>query len=167
MTSAEYVDFVMSVLSDFKAACRAELPAECEMETRYVLGGQGNDQDWLASLRKSDGNIRKFIILCADLPVGLLGATQAGRNFASSIVFNLELYHSYEMGSDASNTEKEFISDAARVQYAIGKNRALGTPKKAVIERGGLRLGIRPSSVEAIHMGRGEVVINLLDIRYD
>lgn len=167
MTVEEYVTFGLGLLDEVKTALDTALPNECKIDTRYMLSGISSEEQWIAALRDSSLMVRRLFVLWADLAIGNLANTAGARNFHPTWRFNLELYHDYSDGTNADNSERNFISDALRIQYAVGKNRILGTPKKAVVQRYSMRLGIRPSKVQALHMGRGEMVIDLTDVRYE
>lgn len=168
MNISEYVTLVHQVRTDIYTSLRAALPnPACELEKRYILTGQTSDEDWVASLRNSTTNkIRIMVMLMTELPIGQLERTAGGSMFNPNINFIFELYHQYEMGTDAVNSENDFISDAARWQYALGgPGRRVGS--QGVIENISMKLGIRPSKVQPMHYGRGSCMVQLRNLKYE
>lgn len=166
MTSEEYVEYVMGIRTQIHDVSRAALPSETEIFNRFILSGQKDGDDWIAPFRNSAGKIRCLIILTNSLPIGSLGGTAGGRVIHSQVKFKFELYHQYRFGKTANldNSEEDFIKDALRLQFAIGKNRAFGN--YAVIEnKVEFRLGISPGTFPC-HKAMAEILIDLRNVRY-
>lgn len=163
MTADQYAERVLLIRDNLTAALVDSLPSETEVIDRFILSGVTDEAGWVAALRK-DNKIRKLIVLLANHDLDLLNNTRTGGQFHPLIKFNLELYHDYEPGSDTQNTERDFISDSSKILFALGKDRTLGGT--CVITRFSLRAGMRPSKVQTLHYGKGEVTIDLRDIKY-
>lgn len=163
MTAEEFAERVLLVRDNLTAALVDALPSECEVIDRFILSGVTDEAGWLAALR-TDNVIRKLIVLLANYDLDTLNNTHTGRQFHPIIRFNLELYHDYSPGSNSQNTESDFISDSSKILFALGKGRTLGGP--AIITKASLRAGMRPSKVQTLHYGKGEVIVDLRDIQY-
>lgn len=165
MTIVEYVAAVQAIRQNIFVNLGLGLPG-CEIEKRYILSGVQSDADWIASLVNPTTNkVRIMVMLLSEMPLGGLEGTMSGRNFNPTLTFNFELYHTYELGTDAVNSEDAFVEDCARFQYVMGAARSVGS--QGVIERSSIRLGIRPSEAQPMHYGRGEAIVQLRDVRYE
>jgi hypothetical protein len=166
MTADEYAQLVLKARDDLFAAIRAALPAECEMEKRFIQAGTQSETDWAASLvNKDTDGVRIFILLIQKLDSANEEKTAGGRMFKPSMRLSFELFHDHLQGKDGDNTQTVFESDAIKLQYAIETNKNL--PPKAYIDSYEINLGAFASKVRSMHYGRGEIVINFRDIRYD
>lgn len=109
-----------------------------------------------------------MVSLMADLNLEALLRTNMGNQFNPIIKFNTELFHEYKLGTESINTQVDFISDASKVLFALGKGRKImdGGNCLGVIQRASMRLGMRPSKLTTLHYGKGEVVVDMRDIPY-
>lgn len=164
MTPDQYAALVLDIFKTTAANIKAEANTGLNVETRFLFNSVVAEEDWVSTLRV-DGKIRMLVLLCREMPLSGLGGTTGGRQFKPRLTFGLELFHEYRMGTDDDNTEGVFISDAARVLYALGKHRTL--PGQSFIDSATLRLGMRASKVQSMHYGRGEVIVTMQDVRYD
>jgi len=166
MTAGEYAELLLATRDNLFDAIRAALPDECEMEKRFIQSGKQSETDWAASLvNKNTDKVRVFILLMQRLESANEQRTAGARNFKPSMKLSFELFHDHLQGKDAENSQTVFESDAIKLQYAIETNRNL--PPKGYIDSYEINLGHSPSRVRSLHYGRGEVVINFREIRYD
>jgi hypothetical protein len=166
MTAAEYAELLLTTRDNLFAAIRTALPEECEMEKRFIQSGVQSETDWAASLvNKETDEVRIFILLMQKLDSANEAATAGGRMFKPSMKLSFELFHDHLQGKDADNTQTVFESDAVKLQFAIETSRNL--PPKGFVESYEINLGALPSKVRSMHYGRGEIVINFRDIRYE
>lgn len=165
MNAQEYSELVLKARDDLFAALRAALPAECEMEKRYILSGREAEVNWPGALvnRETD-RIRILVLLMNNLGAANAEKVAGARNFQPSLRLSFELFHDYLQGSDAVNTQEVFEADLLKIQFAIETNKSL--PPKGYIENYQINFGIRPSVTRALHYGRGEITINFRAIQY-
>lgn len=166
MTAEEYAELVLTTRDNLFAAIRAALPNECEMEKRFIQSGVMPETDWAASLvNKETDQVRIFVILVTKLKSSEEARTAGGKNFKPQIVLSFELFHDHLQGKDGANSQTAFESDAFKLQFALETSRSL--PPKGYVESYEINLGQLPSRVRSMHYGRGEVVINFREIRYE
>lgn len=166
MTAEEYAELVLSTRDDLFAAIRKALPAECEMEKRFIKTSVQAEEGWTASLvNKDTDRIRIFVMLMNSLTSSDEARTAGAKNFKPQVKLTFELFHDHLQGKDADNTQSVFESDALKLQYAIETSRSL--PPRGYIESYAVNLGALPSKVRSLHYGRGEIVINFREIRYE
>lgn len=165
MDASEYANLILTAHDDLVKAFRAALPAECQIKSRFIKAGTTEDEKWTASLaNKETGETRLLVVLMSQLKSSDLQRTAGAKNFKPQIRLNFELFHDYKIGTTSENSEKVFRQDALRLQFAIESNRNL--PPQGVIADYAINLGFRPSTVNAMHYGRGEIIINFREIRY-
>ncbi len=165
MTPQEYADLLLTTRDDLYAAIKTALPAECETEKRFIQTGKMTEDAWSAALvNKATDKIRIFVLLMTGLGTAPEQRTAGAKNFKPSMTLNFELFHDHEQGTDTENSQTAFESDALKIQFAIESNRSL--PPKAYIDDYTLNLG-QLSTNRSLHYGRGEIVINFREIRYD
>jgi len=166
MTSAEYAELLLTTRDNLFDAIRAALPDECEMEKRFIQSGVQNEADWSASLvNKETDQVRIFILLMNKLDSANEEKTAGGKMFKPSMKLTFELFHDHLQGKDGANTQTIFESDAIKLQFAIETNKNLSS--KGFIDSYEINLGVLASKTRSMHLGRGEIVINFRDIRYD
>jgi hypothetical protein len=165
MTASEYAALVLNTRDALVAAIRAALPAVCKVKARFIKTGTQEDEKWTGSLAdKETGKTRLLVILMSQLKSSDLQATAGAKNFKPQIRLNFELFHDFKLGTDEENSEQVFLADALCLQFAIESNRNL--PPQGKIDDYSINLGLRPSSVNAMHYGRGTITINFREIRY-
>lgn len=166
MNAEEYAQLLLDTRDNLYAAIRAALPAECEMEKRFIHSGVQSETEWAAALVNRDTDqVRIFILLMQRLGSSDEAKTAGAKNFKPTMRLGFELFHDHLQGTDADNSQTVFESDAIKLQYAIETNKNL--PPKGYIESYEINLGQRPSKIRSLHYGRGEIVINFREIRYD
>jgi hypothetical protein len=164
MNSAEYSQLVLEARDYLFGKIREQLPAECEMEKRFIQSGVVSINEWAASLvNKETDKVRIFVMTLSNLTSADLPRTAGAKNFKPEVKILFELFHDHLQGTDAENSQKEFESDALCLQFAIESNRSL--PPKGNIENYTFSLGILPSS-RSLHYARGEMTINFREIRH-
>jgi hypothetical protein len=172
MNAEQFATRVLQVKAGLTALISAQLPAECSIVDRFIFSGVTTEEDWLTTLRGSDDKIRILAILMSDLNLGKISGTNMGGQFNPIAQFNLELYHEYRLGTASSNTELEFTKDAARIQFGLAKSgRKIMNPDDAtecvgIMDKTGMRLGMRPSKITTLHYGRGQVIVDMRDLPY-
>ena len=165
MNAIEYSELVLATRDALFANIRAALPVECEMEKRFIQTGVQSQDSWAASLvNKDTDQVRLFVLLMKTLKSTDQARTAGAKNFKPSMQLSFELFHDHLKGKDGDNSQTTFESDALKLQFAIEISRSL--PPKAYIEDYDINLGILPSS-RSMHYGRGEILINFREIRYD
>lgn len=165
MTAEEYADLVLNARDALFAAIRAALPAECEMEKRFIHTGARGEEGWSAPLvNKETDKIRIFVLLMTRLESAPEARTAGGKNFKPSVKLTFELFHDLLQGTDVTNSQANFDGDALRLQFAIETSRNL--QPKGYIDSYEINLGALTSN-SPLHYGRGEVVINFREIRYE
>lgn len=163
MTDQEYADLLLAARDYLYNKIRAVLPAECEMERRFMGAGSVNVNDWAASIVKPDGTIRIFIMTISGLGTSDLAKTAGAKNFKPEMKISYELFHDCGQGNDAGVTQTAFESDALKLQFAIETNRDL--EPKGKIDSYTFTLGVAQSRT-SLHFARGEMIINFREIRY-
>lgn len=165
MTAEEYSNLVLAARDTLFASIRAALPVECEMEKRFIQTGSQKEEGWTAALvNKETDNIRIFVMLITRLTSANQERTAGAKNFKPSVRLSFELFHDQLQGKDGENSQIEFDSDALKLQFAIETSRNLAP--KGFIESYSIDLGALAAS-RPLHYGRGEVVINFREIRYE
>ncbi len=166
MTAEEYANLVLATRDNLYAAIRAALPDDCEMEKRFIQTGKQSEENWVASLvNKETDKIRIFVVLLTKLDSANEARTAGAKNFKPSVKLSFELFHDHLQGTDSDNSQTVFDGDALKLQFAIETSRNL--PPKAYIDSYEINLGALPSNVRSLHYGRGEIIINFREIRYD
>lgn len=166
MTAQEYADLLLMTRDNLFAAIREALPVECEMEKRFISAGGQSENDWSAALvNKATDKVRIFILLMTRLGSAPEQRTAGGKMFKPSMKLSFELFHDHLQGKDGENTQTIFESDAVKLQFAIETSRNL--PPKGYVDDYEINLGVFTSKTRSMHYGRGEIVINFRDIRYD
>lgn len=162
MTSAEYATLVLATRDSLFNAIRAALPAECQMEKKFIQTGKQNETGWTATLVNTETDtIRIFVILMTQLKSADAEKTAGAKNFKPSIRMTFELFHDQLVDED---TQTPFEEDALKLQFAIETNKNL--QPKGYIDSYEINLGALASE-RSLHYGRGEVIINFREIRYD
>jgi hypothetical protein len=165
MTPDEYANLVLITRDDLFTAIKTALPAECETEKRFIQTGKMTEDAWSAALvNKTTDKIRIFVLLMTGLETAPEQRTAGAKNFKPSLKLNFELFHDHEQGTDADNSQTVFESDALKIQFAIESTRSL--PPKAFIDSYNISLG-QLTTNRSLHYGRGEIVINFREIRYE
>lgn len=166
MNVQEYANLVLATRDLLFTTIRAALPVETEMEKRFIQSGVQSESDWVGSLvNKTSGQIRIFVLLMKSLSSADIARTAGAKNFKPSFSLSFELFHDHLQGTDGANSQTAFESDAVKLQFAIETSRSL--PPKAFIENYDINLGVLPSKVRSMHYGRGEIIINFREIRYE
>jgi len=166
MNAAEYANLLLATRDNLFDAIRLALPPECEMEKRFIHSGAQSEADWSGALvNKDTDKVRIFILLMNKLESAPAEKTAGGKMFKPSMKLFFELFHDKLQGKDGDNTQTVFESDAIKLQFAIETNRNL--PPKGYIDDYEINLGIFPTKTRSLHYGRGEIIINFRDIRYD
>lgn len=165
MTAEEYAQLVLAARDTLFDAIRAALPDECEMEKRFIQTGEAVENQWTAALvNKETDSIRLFVLLMTNLTDSPAERTAGGKNFKPQVRLFFELFHDQLQGTDGENSQDAFDSDALKIQFAIAANKSL--PPKGYIESHNFSLGSLRSN-RPLHYGRGEIVINFREIRYE
>lgn len=165
MTAQEYADLVLAARDMLFDAIRAALPEECEMEKRFIQTGKQKEDNWTAALvNKETDAIRIFVMLMTRLTSANQTRTAGAKNFKPSVVLTFELFHDQLQGKDGTNSQVVFDADALKLQFAIETSRNLSP--KGFIESYSIDLGAL-SANRPLHYGRGEVIINFREIRYE
>lgn len=171
MDATQFAARALQVKKGIVAGIRAELPSECKLLSRFIFSGVTTEEDWLTTLRGEDDLIRIAVVLMADLSLDTLAKTKMGNQFNPLVQFNVELYHEYKLGTETVNTEQAFIEDAAKISFALGKNRAVMSVEDSpqcvgIITRASMRLGMRPSKLTTLHYGKGQINVDMRDLPY-
>ena len=166
MNAEEYAALVLTTRDNLFNAIRAALPEECEMEKRFIMTGKQDESKWASSLVNNETDkVRIFVILMNQLSSATGERTAGGKMFKPSVRLTFELFHDHLQGTEGNNSQTAFEGDALKLQFALEVSRNL--PPKAYIESYEINLGALPSDSRSLHYGRGEVIINFRDIRYD
>ena len=164
MNAVEYAQSVIAARDYLFDKIRLALPADCEMEKRFIMPGVVGETEWSGALvNRTTGKIRLFVMLISSLGASDLAKTAGAKNFKPEMKISFELFHDHLQGSDGSNSQDEFEADALVIQFAVETNRYLEPNGK--IEDYSFNLGKQRSNV-SLHYGRGEMTINFREIRY-